>query len=130
MIFSSKTENYGFRTGNPSITFFKVVYRRHTQFAMESIEQVFNGTPAFGKKCSATVSRNGDLISTVFLEVTLKKSAGASFFPGEALLKEVELEINSPVSNSWLPCTLRTARVWENSGSVRPHAKRMWNITS
>jgi hypothetical protein len=89
------------------------VYRRHTQFSLESIEQVFNGTPDYGKKVSATISRNGDLISTVFLEVTLKKSSGASFFPGEALLKEVELEINSPVSNSWLPCTLRTAHAWK-----------------
>ena len=30
-------------TGNPQITFFKVVYRRHTNFSMEAIEQTFNG---------------------------------------------------------------------------------------
>ena len=30
-------------TGNPQITFFKVVYRRHTNFSMESIEQTWNG---------------------------------------------------------------------------------------
>ncbi|NBO71224.1 hypothetical protein EBV26_12210, partial [bacterium] len=35
-------------TGNPQITFFKVVYRRHTNFAMESIENPFNGSPGFG----------------------------------------------------------------------------------
>ena len=35
-------------TGNPQITFFKVVYRRHTNFSMESIEQTFNGTADFG----------------------------------------------------------------------------------
>jgi hypothetical protein len=59
-----------------------------------SREQVFNGTPDFGKKVSVTISRNGDLISTMFLEVTLKKaSSGSSFFPGEALCKEVELEL-------------------------------------
>ena len=33
-----------FLTGNPEITFFKIVYRRHTNFAMESIQQVFDGT--------------------------------------------------------------------------------------
>jgi hypothetical protein len=49
---------------------------------------------------SCTISRNGDLISTVFLEVTLKKAAGASFFPGEALLKEVELEIKTHQSRT------------------------------
>ena len=35
-------------TGNPQITFFKVVYRRHTNFAMESIEQTFSGVCTFG----------------------------------------------------------------------------------
>ena len=30
-------------TGNPQITFFKVVYRRHTNFSMESIQQTLNG---------------------------------------------------------------------------------------
>ena len=34
-------------TGNPQITFFKVVYRRHTNFSIESIEQVFSGTADF-----------------------------------------------------------------------------------
>jgi hypothetical protein len=49
-------------TGNPQITFFKVVYRRHTNFAVESIEQTFNGTVDFGKRVTATISRNGDLV--------------------------------------------------------------------
>ena len=49
-------------TGNPQITFFKVVYRRHTNFAMESIEQTFNGTPSDGSRVSCTISRNGDLV--------------------------------------------------------------------
>ena len=39
-------------TGNPQITFFKVVYRRHTNFSMESIQQTFNGSTGFGKKVS------------------------------------------------------------------------------
>jgi len=58
-------------TGNPQITFFKVVYRRHTNFSMESIEQTFNGNPDFGKKVSCTISRNGDLIHRVYLQTTL-----------------------------------------------------------
>ena len=58
-------------TGNPQITFFKVVYRRHTNFAMESVEQTFSGSPDFGKRVTATISRNGDLISRVYLQVTL-----------------------------------------------------------
>ena len=54
-------------SGNPQITFFKVVYRRHTNFAVESIEQTHNGSAAAGSKISVTVSRNGDLLSQVWL---------------------------------------------------------------
>ena len=64
-------------TGNPQITFFKVVYRRHTNFSMESIEQVFNGTADFGKKVTATISRNGDLVNRVW--VVINTPAGRSF---------------------------------------------------
>ena len=58
-------------TGNPQITFFKVVYRRHTNFSMEAIEQTFNGQVDFGRKVTCTISRNGDLIHRVYLQVTL-----------------------------------------------------------
>ena len=58
-------------TGNPQITFFKVVYRRHTNFSMESIEQTFNGVADFGRRVTCTISRNGDLIHRVYLQVTL-----------------------------------------------------------
>ena len=56
-------------TGNPQITFFKVVYRRHTNFAMESIEQTLNGTPADGARVSCTISRNGDLVHGMVLRL-------------------------------------------------------------
>ena len=87
-------------TGNPQITFFKVVYRRHTNFSMESIEQTFNGSTGFGKKVSCTISRNGDLVHKVYLEVTLTALAqvgnGALSWItnlGHALIDEVEVEI-------------------------------------
>jgi len=87
-------------TGNPQITFFKVVYRRHTNFSMESIEQTFNGTADFGKRVTATISRNGDLIHRVYLQVTLPDvtpAAGGNFrwtnWLGHALVKNVEVEI-------------------------------------
>jgi hypothetical protein len=60
-------------TGNPQITFFKVVYRRHTNFALESIQQTFNGTVGFGQRVTATVSRNGDLISRAYLNLKITK---------------------------------------------------------
>jgi hypothetical protein len=90
-------------TGNAQITFFKVVYRRHTNFSMESIEQTFNGQADFGKKVTATISRNGDLIHRVYLQVTLPAvttaaaDATQSFrwlnWLGHVLVKNVEVEI-------------------------------------
>lgn len=60
-----------FLTQNPQITFFKVVYRRHTNFSIEQIPQTFTRTPNFGKRVSCVVSKSGDLIGNMFLVVTL-----------------------------------------------------------
>ena len=83
-------------TGNPQITFFKVVYRRHTNFAVESIEQTFNGQADFGKRVTATISRNGDLIQQMYLEVitpALGSSCKLTYGVGNALVKQAEIEI-------------------------------------
>jgi hypothetical protein len=88
-------------TGNPQITFFKVVYRRHTNFSMESIEQTFNGAADFGRKVTCTISRNGDLIHRVYLQVTLPRvecsDEGDRFrwlnWIGHVLVNYVEVEI-------------------------------------
>jgi len=88
-------------TGNPQITFFKVVYRRHTNFAVESIEQTFNGTADFNKRVTATISRNGDLIQQMYLEVVLPAGSLATgsasnvwtYGVGNALVSQAEIEI-------------------------------------
>ena len=92
-------------TGNPQITFWKVTYRRHTNFAMESIEQTFNGQADFGRRVTCTISRNGDLAYRTLLQVTLPEinqgmanSTGDVYarwldFPGEQLISQVEVEI-------------------------------------
>jgi len=94
-------------TGNPQITFWKVSYKRHTNFAMESIEQTFNGQADFGRRVTCTISRNGDLAYRTYLQVTLpeisqslKNTSGSAGvyarwldFPGEQLISQVEVEI-------------------------------------
>ena len=98
-----------FLTGNPEITFWKVSYRRHTNFAMESIEQTFNGQADFGRRVTCTISRNGDMAYRTYLQVTLPEinqgMAAASTdgvyarwldFPGEQLISQVEIEIGVP----------------------------------
>ena len=87
-------------TGNPQITFWKVTYRRYTNFAIESIEQTFNGQADFGRRVQCTISRNGDLAYRTYLQVTLpeinqSQSLYARWldFPGEQLIAQVEVEI-------------------------------------
>ena len=99
-------------TGNPQITFWKVTYRRYTNFAIEAIEQTFNGQADFGRRVQCTISRNGDLAYRTYLQVTLPEinqlmgagafssSAGATGvyarwldFPGEQIIAQVEVEI-------------------------------------
>lgn len=94
-------------TGNPQITFFKVVYRRHTNFAIESIEQTFNGAADFGRQSvTCQISRNGDLIWKTYVQARLPKvdfsaitgtTDGTLFrwlnWPGHNLIKKVKLEV-------------------------------------
>ena len=55
-------------TGNPQFTFFKKIYRRHTNFSCETIRQGFSGSPNWGKKISCIISRFGDLLGNVYFE--------------------------------------------------------------
>ena len=81
-------------TGNPQITFFKVVYRRHTNFSMESIAQTWNGTSDSSGRCTATISRNGDLVHRMYLEVTADDTAtAATANSGSKGITDIELEI-------------------------------------
>jgi hypothetical protein len=91
-------------TGNPQITFWKVTYRRYTNFAMESIEQTFNGQADFGRRVTCTISRNGDLAYRTYLQVTLPQidqTLGGNNdvharwldFPGHQLVSQVEVEV-------------------------------------
>lgn len=87
-------------TGNPVITYFKAVYRRHTNFAMETIQQSFSGTADFGQRIKATIARNGDLVSGMYLKVKLphiQAAAAASArwtdSVGHYLFRSIDLEI-------------------------------------
>jgi len=93
-------------TANPQVTFFKQLYRRHSNFAMESIEQTFNGVANFGKRVQCTIARNGDLITKMYVQATLPQvqyvdmSANGTItsfswipYVGQFLIKNVEIEI-------------------------------------
>ena len=91
-------------TGNPQITFFKVVYRRHTNFSMECIDQSLSGNVGANNTVTATIARNGDLISRMYYEIDARQAVrgpnvGGTAFDandnnyGTQVLDNVELEI-------------------------------------
>jgi len=86
-------------TGNPQITFFKVVYRRHTNFSMEAIEQTWSGGANTSEgRCQTTISRNGDLIHKMYIQVDMDTAHNPMVKtgvnnPGAYFIKDVELEI-------------------------------------
>ena len=92
-----------FLTGNPQITFFKAVYRRHTNFSIEQVRQEFKNTVDFGNKVTCTISKQGDLLHRLLLQidlpsVSLSSTARANRFRwlnwiGHTLIKSVEIEI-------------------------------------
>ena len=87
-------------SGNPQITFFKAVYKRHTNFSCEAISQTFSGSPDFGRRVTCPITRNGDLISKMYLLCKITGATAAAgnewgWAPqvGHALIDNVELEV-------------------------------------
>ena len=88
-------------SGNPQITFWKILYKRHTNFAVEAIEVTFNGQADFNKRVTAVINRNADLMYKTYVQVVLPEvsldTVGKGFrwlsYIGHRLIKQVELEI-------------------------------------
>ena len=92
-----------FLTTTPQVTFFKIVYRRHTNFSIEEIRQNFNEYADFETKVTASLSRNGDLIEKTTLIINLPKinsfNDGISKVAwvkdiGYRIIKSISIEIN------------------------------------
>lgn len=82
--------------GNPQITFFKAIYRRHTNFSTESIELSYYGSIGFNRKISRCISRNGDLVKGLYLETEFSEGKAVSGI-GNVFVKECELQIGSKI---------------------------------
>ena len=64
-------------TGNPQITFVKVVNRRVENVSIEASQQTLSGASGYGKTQTATIDRNGDLVHKMYVEHTFTpKNAG------------------------------------------------------
>jgi hypothetical protein len=90
-----------FLTGNPQISFFKMVYRRYTNFAIESQAMYFDGTANFGQRISCLIPRRGDLLGKLYLDVVLPLLTDTSSNQplsyvngiGNALIQEITFEV-------------------------------------
>jgi hypothetical protein len=114
-------------TGNPQITFFKVVYRRHTNFAVECIEQTFNGTADFGRTVTCNIARNGDLITKMYLKIDLEETTDENAAPygfcenlGHAVIESCKIEIGGSKIDEqygdWL-------NIWEELAGKHAHQR-------
>jgi len=107
-------------TGNPQITFFKVVYRRHTNFAIETVEKHFTGTLGFGNSLSSKITRDGDLVTKIYLRIILNQiNPGIANFAwtrriGFAIINQVNVTIGGTVIDrnygTWLDIWYELAR--------------------
>ena len=79
--------------GNPQITFFKAAYKRHTNFAVESIEVGYLGNADFGGKVVCTLPTHGDLVKDIFIEWEIDDTTNLIPSAGTWLFKQMDLEI-------------------------------------
>jgi len=95
-------------SGNPHITFWKVLYKRHTNFAIEAFRVNFTGAPNYGQRVVAVVNRNADLIWKTYVQVVLPDTYTGKTNPvvwsgddqrriGYILLKKIEVEIGGQI---------------------------------
>jgi hypothetical protein len=127
-------------TGNPHITFWKVLYKRHTNFAMEAFRVNFTGSPQYGQRVVAVINRNADLMYKTYLEVVLPDTTttatGAAYNVlwtnggqrrlGYLLLKKIEVEIGGQIIDThygeWL-------YLWENLTSTVDNSTKLDSMT-
>lgn len=108
-------------TNNPQVTFFKVVYRRYTNFSIQSFEKTFNENPNFGQRAKVKLYRLGDLATKMYLRIVLNgitPSPGVRFAwirrVGHAMIRQIDIEIGGNVIDrhygTWLDIWYELAR--------------------
>jgi hypothetical protein len=120
-----------FLTGNPQTTWFKMVYRRYTNFAIESQIIPFDNQPDFGRRISVLLPRKGDLLSALWLEIQLpaikdsvtQEPLSYTNATGHALIQEISIEIGEQEidkqTGEWM-------ELWSNM-TVGEDKRQAWN---
>ena len=120
-----------FLTGNPQVTWFKMVYRRYTNYSIEQQIIPFDNQADFGRRITVQLPRKGDLLGPLWLEIQLpaiKNSVtGAPLSytnaTAHALIQEISIEIGEQEidkqTGEWL-------EMWSNY-TVTEDKRQAWN---
>ena len=93
-------------THDPEVTYFKSVFKRYTPFTVEQISQNFIGKVDFGRRFSCIISKQADLISRSYIQITLPKvpfdSSGKLVYAwveniGYKIIKNINVEIGGQI---------------------------------
>lgn len=121
-----------FLTGNPQVTWFKMVYRRYTNFSIESSSIPFDTQPDFGRRLTCLLPKKGDLLGPLWIEVTLPAiTDSVTGLPlsytnaiGHAMLQELSIEIGEQEidkqTGEWM-------EMWSNY-TVTADKRDAWNV--
>jgi len=123
--------------GNPNYSHFKKVYKRHTNFSMESIRGTFNGNGNFGEKITLEIPRSGDLLSSIIMEVDLPllEASGSDTVNeiqyvsniGQSLIEYAEFKIGGQTIDKqytewmfiWNQLTLSSSKIMEYNQMIK-----------
>jgi len=112
----ARGNQHAFLIGNPQFSYFKSVYRRHTNFAIEPIRQIFSESPDFGKRVVCTIEKKGDLLSDILLEIelpALEENVSWTNGVGYFMIDTIELQlggepidrISGDLMDAWMELT-------------------------
>lgn len=141
---SAVGEQNAYLTGNPQITFFKSVYRRHTNFAIDMCAQTINGNADFGKKFNVIVNKYGDLLCNVYVDNLLtlanKGDFGANDYlawtngVGYAILEEYSVSIGQNLidtqNGEWLDIYNKLSLEHDNNNAALSYRQLVSNTAN
>jgi hypothetical protein len=74
-------------SAQPEITFFKIAYKRHTNYSIEPTPQYFKTTPDFSRRCTVSIGKNADLMGMTYICIQLPNIIMENFSTSSSSLK-------------------------------------------
>ena len=127
-------------TENPQITFFKIMYKRYTNFSIDYSEINFNSIADFGKTVTCLIPNNGDLVNNAYLKIIINKSEEGNYYGfvyklGHALIENMKILLGGLVIdeqygdwlNIWTELTIKES-LQETYNILIGNTEDVWKI--